>query len=156
MKRWLLLGLGNPFRHDDGVGLYVAQRSRDAKLENCDVKLLRGDATQILEAWDGYDEALIVDSAYSHKHPVGKILRFELNESLIVNESQQTSSHGLGLVQAIDLGKSLDRIPQKLVVYSIVGRDFSMGEGLCPPVVDAAQRLLNQIIAAIKTSQDSF
>jgi hydrogenase maturation protease len=60
-----------------------------------------------------------------------------------------SSSHGLGLVDAIRLGRCLDELPSRLIVIGIVGADFAHGRRLSPPVaavVEPAARLVRLIV----------
>ncbi|MEZ5591094.1 MAG: hypothetical protein R3F53_10475 [Gammaproteobacteria bacterium] len=43
--------------------------------------------------------------------------------------------------------RTLGRLPQQLLVYGIVGADFSHGEGLCAPVARSVERLAEQLRA---------
>jgi hydrogenase maturation protease len=55
------------------------------------------------------------------------------------------SSHGLGVLEAIELGRVLGMLPDRLVVYGIVGRDFQHGQGLSPEVEHAAQIVIGRL-----------
>jgi len=55
------------------------------------------------------------------------------------------SSHGLGVLEAIELGRVLGMLPDRLVVYGIVGRDFQHGQGLSPEVEHAAHIVIGRL-----------
>ncbi|MFF4650767.1 hydrogenase maturation protease [Streptomyces sp. NPDC001380] len=63
--------------------------------------------------------------------------------------SGQASSHGLGLGEAVELARALDRLPGRLVVYAVEGRDTSCGTGLSEPVAEAVGPLADRIAAEV-------
>ncbi|WP_374228259.1 hydrogenase maturation protease [Streptacidiphilus sp. ASG 303] len=63
--------------------------------------------------------------------------------------SGQASSHGLGLGEAVELARALDRLPERLVVYAVEGRDTSCGTGLSEPVAEAVGPLADRIAAEV-------
>jgi len=61
--RTLVLGIGNPFLGDDGIGFDIAQElARVIKDENVDVKDASLPGLNLLELIVGYDKAIIIDA----------------------------------------------------------------------------------------------
>ena len=62
------------------------------------------------------------------------------------------SSHGLGLAEAVELARSLDRLPPSLVIFGIEGTDFGLGTRLSYPVEcavrEAALLISEELLAA--------
>ena len=72
--RVVAVGVGNPYRSDDGVGLVVAERLRDdagGEVITCEQEPLR-----LLDAWVGADLVLVVD-AVSSGADAGTVHRFD-------------------------------------------------------------------------------
>ncbi|MFZ5609635.1 MAG: hydrogenase maturation protease [Pseudomonadota bacterium] len=135
--RPLILGLGNPHRGDDGAGAAVAGHLRSAA---CDIRLSDGEATDILDAWQAYDEVVTLDAAA----PAGRPGRIRAHASMgLAGEYIPTpaSSHGLGLREAVRLGAALALLPRRLYIYTIEGADFTAGAPLSSPVAKAVQGL---------------
>ena len=57
------------------------------------------------------------------------------------------STHGLGLAEAIELGRALGRLPARLVVYAIEGQGYATGAPLSPPVARAAEEVVGELRA---------
>jgi hypothetical protein len=59
-----------------------------------------------------------------------------------------TSSHGLGVGQAVELARALDRLPRKLVVVGVEGADFGQGTDLTGAVaaIEPAARLVTGLV----------
>jgi len=55
------------------------------------------------------------------------------------------STHGLGLSEAITLARVLDRLPHRLRVYGIEGRQFEPGTEVSPEVKLAVEEVVRQI-----------
>jgi len=138
MKR-IVIGLGNSFRCDDGVGLDVAARVR-----HVETHLRPSGSLDLIDLWDGADEVIVVDAMRSGRPP-GGITRFEPLVTPLEEGSSFASTHGLGLVMAIEIGKSLGRLPHRLVVYGIEVANVGPGVKLSPPVAAAAVRVAREI-----------
>jgi hydrogenase maturation protease len=69
------------------------------------------------------------------------------------------STHAVTLAEALELARALERLPSRVIVYAVEGRDFTAGTGLSagvraalPDVTDAvlaeARRLRDELAAA--------
>jgi len=146
-KAWLtVIGVGNRFRHDDAAGLEVATRLH--ALEPAGVRVVEeeGEPASLLEAWAGVDEALVIDAVDS-RAPAGRMHRFEVGLDPLPVELFRHSTHALGVADAVELGRELDRLPRRLAIYGIEGENFEAGEGLTPIVEVAVQELVDELYA---------
>nr|BAL55541.1 hydrogenase 2 maturation protease [uncultured Acetothermia bacterium]BAL58964.1 hydrogenase 2 maturation protease [Candidatus Acetothermum autotrophicum] len=146
--RILIIGVGNPSRRDDAVGLVVARALRARNLKHIEIIELSGEGAALLEAWQGAERVVIVDAMQSGAAP-GTILRFEAHRQRIPTKFFRYSTHNFGLAEAIELGRALGQLPQELIVYGIEGKDFSLGEGLSPEVASAISQVLEKILAEL-------
>ena len=65
----VVLGIGNSWRADEGAGPAVAERLRWLEVYGVGVHVLDVEPARIVEAWDGADEAVVVDAAFSTDEP---------------------------------------------------------------------------------------
>jgi hydrogenase maturation protease len=130
--RPLVIGVGNPLRHDDGVGPAVG-RAVGLASPAARVIEMEGEGAALLEAWTGADLVVIVDAVRSGAAP-GTVYRFEPPQDPLPATLSSTSTHAFGLPVAVELGRTLGQLPQRLIVYGIEGVDFTAGEGLSPGV----------------------
>lgn len=144
-----LIGIGNRFRRDDAAGLEVARLLRQAQPRGVAVMEEHGEPVSLLEAWRGADEALVIDGVRSGAAP-GTLHRFELPGEELPATMFTSSSHVLGLPEAVKLGQELERLPQRLVVYGIEGEDFELGEGLSARVQETVTRLVAELHAELE------
>lgn len=142
----VVIGIGNSFRRDDGVGLSVAEDVARRNVPGVRVVTDIGDPATILEAWTGARVAVVVDAAMGDGAESGLIRRWTPGDGL---DMGVVSSHAMGLPQAYALGESLGRIPDRLVVFSIDIADAGYGVGhttaVAAAVPAAAQAVLTEL-----------
>jgi hydrogenase maturation protease len=136
--RTVVIGVGNRYRRDDGVGPVVVDLLRAHGVDG--VESL-GETASLIELWDGADLAILVDAVRGDTP--GRRHRLALPAS----RAAAASSHGLDLGEAIELARVLDRLPARLVLHAVEVADVGLGEGLSPAVAAAAKRLAADILA---------
>jgi hydrogenase maturation protease len=60
----------------------------------------------------------------------------------------RSSTHGFGVADAVELSRSLDRLPDRLEVYAIEAEDLGAGAGLSSAVARAVEELARGLAAA--------
>ncbi|MGH9233954.1 MAG: hydrogenase maturation protease, partial [Acidimicrobiales bacterium] len=75
----------------------------------------------------------------------GRDERAEVPESAA--PARPASSHAYSLRDAVDLGRALGRVPARLVLYTVEGRDFADGPGLSDPVASAVPEVAARVVA---------
>jgi hydrogenase maturation protease len=138
-NRRVVIGVGNEYRRDDGFGpLVVAEiaqrRAHDSRLSDVEVRISDGEPTVLLELWSGADLAVVVDAVHDGGDHPGHRYELVLDELDGLAEDRAASSHGISLGSTVALGRALDRLPRRLVVLAVAGREFSFGTGLTPQV----------------------
>ena len=142
----IVVGVGNPLRGDDGVGLEVARRLRERAGAGVTVRELEGEGIALLDLWEGARAVLLIDSVRSGAPP-GTIHRVEATERPLPAELRSsTSTHAVGVGDAIELARALGRLPRPLVVYGVEGDRFETGAALSPDVAAAVDRLADALL----------
>jgi hydrogenase maturation protease len=136
----IVIGVGNAWRGDDGVGLAVARRLRELSPPDVEVRAIEGDATALMDAWAGADRVVVVDAAQSGAAP-GSVRRFDAHAAALPVRLLRSSTHAFGVPDAIELARALGRLPATVDVYAIEGASFAAGDGLTPSVERAAEAL---------------
>jgi hydrogenase maturation protease len=139
-----VIGVGNAFRGDDGVGLVVARRLGELTLPGVTIMGQSGEGAALMEAWGEASQVILVDAVSSGGEP-GYIHRFEAAGQELPDFFSGHSTHAFGLAEAIELARQLDRLPAQLVVYGIEGKSFELGQGLSAEVEAAAGIVIEQI-----------
>jgi hydrogenase maturation protease len=146
--RRLVVGVGNPDRGDDGVGRLVAQLLRGQLPTDVRVEEQAGGATELIELLREADCAILVDAAMSGAPP-GTIRRLDCRAGEVPPGSNNASSHGFGVSEAIALATALSCLPRTCVVYAIEATSFTLGGGIAPEVVSSAQEVAQRIVAEL-------
>jgi hydrogenase maturation protease len=154
-RQTLIVGVGNEFRGDDGVGIYIARKLQKMKLADVLVIEQSGEGTSLLESFKDRENVIIIDASQSGAQP-GTIHSFEVSNQPLPKDMQfrSYSSHAFGVVEAIELARALGQMPQKLTVYGIEAKAFDPGENLSDEVKDAAEQLIIQLLKELKSNQN--
>jgi hydrogenase maturation protease len=141
----VVIGIGNPFRNDDGIGPAVATQIEGQSLPGVRVVISDGEPAGLLEAWAGADLAVVVDAIYRMPASPGRIHR--LTASQLESGGTAASSHGFGLPDALRLGRALEQLPGRVVIFAVEGANTEAGTELSKPVAAA----LPGVVAAVMT-----
>ena len=140
MKRWI--GVGNEQRGDDGLGLWIARALRSHGLDAIESG---GEAASLMEAWAGAEEVWLFDALQAETTP-GAILRLEAHERELQGAGRRASSHGFGVVEAIELARALGMLPARLHLIGVVGKNFGIGDRPSPEVEASAAALVEEAL----------
>jgi len=146
----VVIGLGNPFRRDDGIGPAFVAALEPQVQPNITLVAATRDPTVLLEAWTDADLAIVVDAAVCQPSMPGRIHRF--TSSMPTDAAGAGHSHGLGVSDAIQLATVLNRTPRHLVLFAVEAADTSVGHGLSPAVEAAIPKLTKSILHEISAS----
>ena len=143
----VVLGIGNMFRHDDGVGIFVARRIKREVGDLVSVYDNMRDSVDLIEAWQGANAAVIVDAVSSQglTQP-GTIYQIEVGNQSVPEKLFHYSTHNLSIAAAIDLSRALGTLPPHLTICGIEGENFEIGTGLSPEVEEAAEKVVQTIV----------
>jgi hydrogenase maturation protease len=146
----LIIGIGNAFRSDDGVGIRVARQLRGQVGPGVSVIEATGEGTALLETWRGASSVILIDAVRSGAVP-GKIHQLDAVSGPIPAQFFECSSHAFGVGQAVELARVLGQLPPRLTIYGIEGAQFADGAELSPVVARAADKLADQLLAEIRS-----
>ena len=140
----LIIGCGNRRRGDDGAGILVAERLRELLL---DAETRTGEAADLIEAWDTVNDVIVIDAVLTGA-PAGKVQAWD-GRQLPASVRSAASTHGFGVVEAIELARVLNRLPMRLRVYGVEGRRFEPGAEISSEVQRAVEEVAQRIIADV-------
>ena len=93
---------------------------------------------------------MIVDAVALMTEP-GRIHRFDLRQCALPMGFAYRSTHGFGVSEAIELARTLGRLPRRLILYVAEGAKFETGAPLSPAVAaavdEAAVRIVEELAA---------
>jgi hydrogenase maturation protease len=144
----LIIGVGNALRHDDATGLEIARRLR-AQVQGTGIAVCEheGETLALLDIWEGADAVVLVDAIRSGASP-GTIHRVDATSAAIpVRLRGSSSTHAVGVGDAIELARALDRLPSRVVLFGVEGHSFAAGSGLSAEVEAITGQLLNAVLS---------
>ena len=148
-----VIGVGNPYRHDDIAGLVVLARLYDRFADDPRIRLLDldGEPVRIIQAWEDSAYVFLIDAVRSMRE-VGTIHHFQADQlsGIEADGVALGGGHLLGLGEAIDLARALGRLPMSLEVLGIEGGCFDLGEGLTEAVAHACVLAAEHLIVEIE------
>ena len=146
--RIVVIGAGNRFRRDDGVGALALDALRGRLPPGIEAIESDGEASRLLDAWDGADVAVVVEAVRQGADP-GTVTRIAIDPEPDDGpgvRDEGSGSHDLGFGSAVALGRALGRLPRRLVVVGVEPDDLGHGEGLSPRVQSSLDRVVAMIV----------
>jgi len=140
----LFIGIGNPLRGDDAAGLLAARALRARGAEGIEVLELEGEPVDLIEAWTGAEAVVVADAVASGGVP-GEVHRIDAAAGPLPAALAGASTHAMGLAEAVELARALDRLPPLLLVYGIEVASFATGAEPSPAVRAAAERVAEMV-----------
>ena len=146
----LVIGIGNEERGDDAVGLLIARRLAALGLDGVSVITEQREGLALIDAWEraGAAQVILIDAVISGAPP-GTVRRLPVDAEPLPLLDARTTSHSLGVAQAVELARTLGRLPVSLVVYAVEGRQFTLGAPPSPEVARAIDQAVDAIRAEI-------
>lgn len=147
----VVMGIGNSFRRDDGVGPAVAAAVNARAIPDVSVLIDAGDPAVVLDAWAGVRLAVLIDAAVVTPSVPGRIHRCTKDQ---LAGSPAVSSHGVDLATLLALGEALGRIPDDVAVFAVEAEETGYGVGLTPDVAAAVPLVVDAVLAEINAETE--
>ena len=153
--RTLVIGLGNPVRADDAVGLHVARAVRQRLTEvgayaddghRIDVDEIWAGGLRLVEAMCGYDHAIVIDAMAAEGIAPGSLRRLDVADLGACRTV--TCAHDTSLPTALALWREAGAaLPERIAVLGIGADDLvSLAEALTPAVAAAVPRAADLVM----------
>ncbi len=141
----LIIGIGNPLRSDDGIGLAIAGALKETSLPPCRIETCRGDNLDLVAQWKGCARVILIDAMSTPSVPLGSVKVFLAHDQPLPAGFEKSSTHGLGPHEAIELARAFGDLPAYLAVVAVNAEKFEMGETLTEAVAQAIPEALRII-----------
>jgi len=141
----LILGIGNPILTDDGVGIKIAQRLKEGNPELEMIETSEAGIT-LLDLIVGYKRLIIIDSIKTEKGKPGDLYKLELGD--LKPSKDFSSSHGIGIATAFELGQTMGySMPKFVSIYAVNIKDnLTFGEECTEEIKERIPFIAKQII----------
>jgi hydrogenase maturation protease len=148
----VVIGVGNSFRRDDGIGPALAAVIGELDLPGVSVIISDGEPSRLIDAWSGARLAVVVDAVRQDGGVAGKVERHCITDGSLTGgwtSTRSASTHGLGIGEAIDLAWVMNRMPERLVLFAVEAVDIGYGEDLSQPVSASLPELTQAVLAEL-------
>jgi hydrogenase maturation protease len=122
----LVIGFGNRRRGDDAAGPLALELLRGMALHGVTLEEFDGDGMALLDRWCGIDSVVVIDAVQSGRRP-GEVIALSSEQIEDANSFRSASTHGLGLMEAVRLGRTLGLLPHRLWIVGVEGVCFEVG-----------------------------
>jgi hydrogenase maturation protease len=144
----LVLGIGNPLRSDDGVGIHVVESLRAENLSH-EIDIKEGlSGLDILGALAGHEKIIIIDAIKSGGDP-GTIYKLSLQDLDAHQTVHAFSTHDVDIPTMLKSGRDLypGMIPDDVIIIAIEAEDIETFSEKCTPKVEKA---IQEVVHLIK------
>jgi hydrogenase maturation protease len=149
----LVLSLGNPMRHDDGVGAAVIQRLAGCDSLPAGVKLLDANMAglEIVLLVQRFERLILIDAADLNLE-AGEWVRIPITASQVQLRCAErpTSSHAFGLAEALSFGRAMNILPPEVLFYGVQPEELSWSCGLSQSVRQAVDAICANLLEALQ------
>ncbi|MGA2157671.1 MAG: hydrogenase maturation protease [Dehalococcoidia bacterium] len=146
-----VLGIGNPLRRDDGLGIRVITEMRDSDKYSGVEIIDGGTAPDLLSLLNENIRKLIIVDALRGGGRPGTLYRLEIHESNIPDDTPP-SLHGLGVVDSLKMMQKLGIKAPEIVIVGVEPADTSHGLHLTPEITDVLPQVLSAIDRELRSS----
>jgi hydrogenase maturation protease len=153
-----IIGLGNPLRHDDGIGLILLDRlKKDKKQFRQKTNYIDGGTSgmNLLHVLSRFDVVFIID-AVDFKGKPGDTRLFSLEQIQSEKQPVPFSTHESDFTRVIALSKQLDELPERLVVFGVQPYVVSQGTGLSKQLLSRLDEVYSDLKKEITTFIDNM
>jgi hydrogenase maturation protease len=150
----VVIGIGNLYRHDEGIGPVVLSRLRHAHLPGVTLADSDGEPTRLLDLWAGARLAIVVHAVHTAAPKPGRIHRLSLHHPSGPAGARGSAASDLGA--AVALGAALNLLPRTLLLYAVEAADTGLGIGLSAPVREALEEVVHELVDGLTGRQVSF
>ncbi len=129
------------------AGIAVVDQLRHRVGTEVDLVESDGEPTRLIDAFERAPQVIMVDAVVTGAEP-GTVHRFtdtQLPDGMGIGQS----SHLVQLVQTIQLGKLLGKLPNGLVLIGIEASDFDNGEGMTSQVEVGVQAAVEAVVGEL-------
>jgi hydrogenase maturation protease len=144
----IVLGMGNKFFGDDGVGIVIAEKLKElfADVPQITIEETNWGGFRIIDLLSGYKSAIIIDALRTGTQPAGFI--HKLNYKDLIHSVRMVSFHDINFATAVELAKEVNiPMPEDIQVFAIeINEADHFSEELSVEVNVSVDKCINMIL----------
>jgi hydrogenase maturation protease len=147
MKKIGVIGIGNPLRRDDGIGIVLLEKLRKIKNQLPDtIDYIDGGTggMNLLHLIPRFENVVLVD-AVNFGGKTGESKIFSMEDVLSKRAVVTLSTHGSDFFQILQLSNRLKEVPNSIVIFGVQPKDTSFGQYLSEELEQLLDILLKDL-----------
>ncbi len=140
-----IIGIGNPIKSDDGVGV-MAVRYLEGRVPER-VELVEGSVycADLFHIIEGCRKVIFIDGIDAGEEP-GAVFRFTPEEVRPETAGVSISLHDFGIYELITAARLMDQCPDEITIFAVQVKSLEFGEELSPEVEEAVPTVCRLIL----------
>jgi hydrogenase maturation protease len=152
MRKIAIIGLGNPLRMDDGIGIKLLDRLRkDNDLSKKDISFIDGGSGgfNLLYVLEKYSKVVLLD-AVDFKSSSGDCFFYNIKDIDFITKNSNFSTHESDFSKIIDLSEKLKNKADKIFLFGVQPSDLSYGMDLSIDLKDSFDGIYKSLLCKLK------
>lgn len=152
MNKKCVIGIGNPLRKDDGIGIILLKKLIDIKKElPKNINYIDGGTSgfNLLHVISKYDLVLFLD-AINFKGNPGETRLFKFKDIENKKIPIRVSTHGEDILKVIDMSKELYNKPKEIYFYGVNPENVEYGCGLSDKIKKRIDVINKDLLREVK------
>ena len=152
MKKIGVIGIGNPLRQDDGIGIFLLEKLVEIKDDlPDDIEYIDGGTggMNLLHLFARFDIVVFID-AVNFGGKIGESKFFNSEDVISKNIQIKISTHGSDILKIIQLSKELGENPDEIFIFGVQPQDIAPGTRLSHEIQENIDLLLNNLKVELK------
>ncbi len=151
-RRPLVIGIGNRYRSDDGIGAAVLDVLADTARASAGADLIEldGEPTRLIDAWSARRLVIVIDAVVAEDAAPGEVIVLRGHDAIdpdrVARWHVGVSGHSAGLAEALRLATVLQQVPADLCIVGVVVESVSEGTALSAPVAAAVPCAVDAVL----------
>ncbi len=145
MSQTVFIGVGNEFRQDDSLGLWMVRQLRSyGASAGYGFFESSGEGLGLIDLWRDYQTVVIFDAVMKQGQP-GRRIHLSAAGDQMPSDFFKYSSHAFSLAEAVEMSRILGLLPAQLHIYGVEGAQFGYGQDLSSVIAASCNALLHEI-----------
>jgi len=148
MKKIAVIGIGNPLRKDDGIGIFLLDEIKKKKnIFPHKIELFDGGTggLNLIHLFSNYDIVVFID-AMNLKGGTGASRFFKYEDLKLTNSNECHSSHSLDLINIIKISKKMNHNSPDFYFFGIQPKDISFGMDISKELQEKIDSMMENLV----------
>ena len=158
MKKIGVIGIGNPLRKDDGIGIVLLEKLVEIKDDlPDDIEYIDGGTggMNLLHLFARFDIVVFID-AVNFGGEIAESKFFNSEEVISKNIQIKISTHGSDILKIIQLSKKLGENPDEIFIFGVQPQDMTPGTRLSHEIQENIDLLVNNLKVELKNVMENI